>query len=182
MCSTPSMVQTLLAWEMQDPWWLKAEKSKSLCFLPCGENRMMKWFKSLRWGLRHFYLCNSLSSVSDSGKDSNGKFPTWVNISASPCLSLLMHIYIPLASRWAITRRNKKVTIRESDLQTAFNAWSCILPQTAEGKDSEKVSMSDLFLGISSQIPQFRDFLGCILRLLTTPLVFHGYLFHQRGE
>lgn len=100
---------------------------------------MMKWFKSLRWGLRHFYLCNSLSSMSDSGKDSNGKFPTWVNISASPCLSLLMHIYIPLASRWAITRRNKKVTIRESDLQTAFNAWSCILPQTAEGKDSKSL-------------------------------------------
>lgn len=100
------------------------------------------------------FPCNSLSSVSDSGKDSNGTFPTWVNISASPCLSLLRCIYIPLASSWAITRRNKKVTITEPDLQTTFNPWFCTLYQRVEGKESEKVYLSDLFLGISSQIPQ----------------------------
>lgn len=128
----------------------------------------------LKWGLRHFFLHNFLSSVSDSGKDPNGTFPTWVNISASPCLSLLRHIYIPLGFRWAITRRNKKVTITEPDLQTTFNPWSCILSQRVEGKESEKVYLSDLFLGISSQIPQLvvQGFPGLHLEIVDSTTCF----------
>lgn len=72
----------------------------------------------LKWSLRHLLLCNSLSSVSDNGKDLNGTSPTVVNISASPCLSLLIFICVPLAPRWAIMRSNKKATVTETDLQS----------------------------------------------------------------
>lgn len=95
-----------------------------------------------KWGLRHFFLWNSLFSVSDSGEDSKGTFPTWVNISASLCLSLLRHIYIPLASRQAITRRSKKVKYHRA--RPSNNLQSLIPhPVSESGRKREWESLSE---------------------------------------